>query len=74
MENRLSGVHAVSPPGERVPPHSVTHAARLIDARERYVPRGISTSPLVVARAEGARIWDADGHEYLDFADRKSVV
>jgi 4-aminobutyrate aminotransferase / (S)-3-amino-2-methylpropionate transaminase / 5-aminovalerate transaminase len=36
--------------------------------RERYVARGISTPPLVVARAEGARIWDVDGHEYLDFA------
>jgi 4-aminobutyrate aminotransferase/(S)-3-amino-2-methylpropionate transaminase len=37
-------------------------------ARERYVARGISTPPLVVARAEGARIWDADGREYVDFA------
>jgi 4-aminobutyrate aminotransferase len=32
------------------------------------VPRGISTSDLVVSRAWGARIWDADGREYLDFA------
>ncbi|MEN3342292.1 MAG: 4-aminobutyrate aminotransferase / (S)-3-amino-2-methylpropionate transaminase / 5-aminovalerate [Actinomycetota bacterium] len=37
-------------------------------ARERYVARGISTPPLVVARAEGARIRDADGREYVDFA------
>jgi 4-aminobutyrate aminotransferase/(S)-3-amino-2-methylpropionate transaminase len=37
-------------------------------ARERYVARGISTPPLVVARAEGARIWDAEGREYVDFA------
>jgi 4-aminobutyrate aminotransferase len=37
-------------------------------ARERYVARGISTSPLVVTRAEGARLWDAEGREYLDFA------
>jgi len=36
--------------------------------RERYVPRGISTTDLVVSRAEGATIWDADGNEYLDFA------
>jgi 4-aminobutyrate aminotransferase len=36
--------------------------------RERYVARGISTPPLVVARADGARLWDVDGHEYLDFA------
>jgi len=40
----------------------------VVQARERYVPRGISTPDLVVARAWGARIWDADGREYLDFA------
>src|ERR687883_378149 len=43
-------------------------ADRVLAARERYVPRGIATTDLVVARAEGARIWDADGREYLDFA------
>jgi 4-aminobutyrate aminotransferase len=37
-------------------------------ARDRYVARGVSTPPLVVARAQGAAIWDADGREYLDFA------
>jgi 4-aminobutyrate aminotransferase / (S)-3-amino-2-methylpropionate transaminase / 5-aminovalerate transaminase len=36
--------------------------------RERYVPRGVATTDLVVSRAWGARIWDADGNEYLDFA------
>src|SRR5581483_4365587 len=37
-------------------------------ARERYVPRGVATTDLVVTRAWGARLWDADGTEYLDFA------
>ena len=41
---------------------------RVQEGRERYVARGVSTPPLVVARAEGARIWDADGREYIDFA------
>jgi len=41
---------------------------RVQEARERYVARGISTPPLVVAKAEGARIWDVDGREYIDFA------
>jgi 4-aminobutyrate aminotransferase len=41
---------------------------RVQEARERYVARGISTPPLAVERAEGARIWDADGREYIDFA------
>jgi 4-aminobutyrate aminotransferase len=36
--------------------------------RERYVPRGVATTDLVVTRAWGARIWDAEGKEYLDFA------
>jgi 4-aminobutyrate aminotransferase/(S)-3-amino-2-methylpropionate transaminase len=40
----------------------------VLEARERYVPRGVSTPHLVVTRAWGARIWDADGREYLDFA------
>jgi 4-aminobutyrate aminotransferase len=40
----------------------------VIAARERYVARGIATPPLVVARAEGARIEDAEGRIYIDFA------
>src|SRR5215213_1962365 len=41
---------------------------KVLDARERYVAAGVSTPPLVVARAEGARIEDADGKTYIDFA------
>ncbi|MFN2627252.1 MAG: aspartate aminotransferase family protein [Gaiellaceae bacterium] len=41
---------------------------RVTQARGRYVARGVSTPSLVVARAEGAAIWDVDGREYLDFA------
>ena len=43
-------------------------AERLLAARERYVARGVSTPSLVVERAEGARVWDVDGREFLDFA------
>src|SRR5437868_2954794 len=42
--------------------------AEVLRGRERFVPRGISTTDLVVTRAWGARIWDADGREYIDFA------
>jgi 4-aminobutyrate aminotransferase / (S)-3-amino-2-methylpropionate transaminase / 5-aminovalerate transaminase len=42
--------------------------ASVRDERERFVPRGVATTDLVVARAEGATLWDADGKEYLDFA------
>src|ERR671928_766926 len=36
--------------------------------RERYVAAGVATPPLVVERAEGARVWDVEGREYIDFA------
>ncbi|WP_243026949.1 4-aminobutyrate--2-oxoglutarate transaminase [Thermus albus] len=43
--------------------------------RERYVPRGVAQAhPVFVARAEGARIWDVDGQEYLDFAGGIGVM
>jgi glutamate-1-semialdehyde 2,1-aminomutase len=29
--------------------------------------RGVGGDPIVAARGEGARIWDADGKEYIDF-------
>jgi 4-aminobutyrate aminotransferase len=45
-----------------------TRSDEVLSARERYVARGVATTPLVVARAEGARIWDVDGREYVDFA------
>jgi len=43
-------------------------AERVLAARERYVARGVSTPSLVIARADGARVWDVDGREFLDFA------
>jgi 4-aminobutyrate aminotransferase / (S)-3-amino-2-methylpropionate transaminase / 5-aminovalerate transaminase len=45
-----------------------TGSEAVIAARERYVARGIATPPLVVARADGARIEDVDGRSYIDFA------
>jgi 4-aminobutyrate aminotransferase/(S)-3-amino-2-methylpropionate transaminase len=45
-----------------------TASERVAAERERFVARGVATTPLVVARAEGARIWDVDGREYVDFA------
>jgi 4-aminobutyrate aminotransferase/(S)-3-amino-2-methylpropionate transaminase len=45
-----------------------TASERVGAARERWVARGIATPRLVVERAEGARLWDVDGREYVDFA------
>lgn len=41
----------------------------LAQRRERAVVRGLASAyPIFVDRAEGVRIWDADGREFLDFA------
>src|SRR3954453_6274731 len=45
-----------------------TATDQAIAERERWVARGVNTPPLVVARAEGARIEDVDGKSYIDFA------
>jgi 4-aminobutyrate aminotransferase / (S)-3-amino-2-methylpropionate transaminase / 5-aminovalerate transaminase len=45
-----------------------TAAQRVLEERARFVAPGISTPPLVVARAEGAWIEDVDGNRFLDFA------
>jgi glutamate-1-semialdehyde 2,1-aminomutase len=50
---------------------------RLFEAAARVIPGGVNSpvrafrsvggDPLFVARAEGARLWDADGRSYVDF-------
>jgi 4-aminobutyrate aminotransferase len=45
-----------------------TESERILAARDQFVPRGIATTPIVVARAEGARVEDVDGKTYIDFA------
>ena len=46
-----------------------------VAARERYVPRGLAnTHSIFVARAEGVRVWDVDGVEYLDFTSGIGVL
>ncbi len=45
-----------------------TESERILAAREEFVPRGIATTPIVVARAEGATVEDVDGKKYIDFA------
>ena len=45
-----------------------TAADDVLEARERFVARGVATPRLVVVRAEGAQVEAADGTVYLDFA------
>lgn len=40
-----------------------------VERRNRFIPKGVSVqNPVVITRAKGARMWDQDGREYLDFA------
>ena len=46
-----------------------------IAARERHVARGLAnTHSIFVDRAEGTRLWDTDGKEYLDFTSGIGVL
>src|SRR6266702_853785 len=48
---------------------NVTTNESLLRARETYVARGHAAAHRIFAmRAQGSRLWDVDGHEYLDFA------
>jgi 4-aminobutyrate aminotransferase/(S)-3-amino-2-methylpropionate transaminase len=44
-----------------------SESARLTASKDRYVARGVATSPIFVAHAHGARLTDVDGREYIDF-------
>jgi len=44
-------------------------------ARDQYIPRGLAhTHSIFVARAEGVRVWDVDGREYIDFTSGIGVL
>ena len=50
---------------------------RLFDEAQKYIPGGVNSpvrsfravegTPLFITRGEGARIWDADGNEFVDY-------
>jgi glutamate-1-semialdehyde 2,1-aminomutase len=56
------------------PPHGTTRSAQLHNEAADVFPGGVSHNirqfdpyPIYVERASDARIWDADGNEYVDF-------
>lgn len=52
-----------------------TRSRQLLRLREHYVPRGVATTvPTFIERGEGARLWDVDGNEFVDFAAGIGVV
>lgn len=46
---------------------SLPNTERLAAERSRWVAAGTAGRPFFVERAEGARIWDVDGREFIDF-------
>jgi glutamate-1-semialdehyde 2,1-aminomutase len=52
---------------------STTRSRGIVDEAKRYVPGGVQSSirgfdpVLSFDRSAGPRIWDADGHEYIDY-------
>jgi 4-aminobutyrate aminotransferase/(S)-3-amino-2-methylpropionate transaminase len=47
----------------------------LVDRRNRSIPRGVGNAhPVFVERASGARVWDVDGREYIDFVGGIGVL
>ena len=46
----------------------------LLQKRDRYVARGVSIAPIFADHAHGARLTDADGREYIDFAGGIGVL
>jgi 4-aminobutyrate aminotransferase/(S)-3-amino-2-methylpropionate transaminase len=52
-----------------------TRTEDLLERRSRAVARGVSAAhPLFVSRAAGARVWDVDGREFVDFAGGIGVM
>jgi len=55
----------------------ISRSSELFRAAQKHVPGGVNSpvrafrnvggEPFFVARAEGARIWDVDGNEYIDY-------
>ena len=54
--------------------HTETSSEALRTKRDRYVARGVSIAPIFAAHAHGARLVDADGREYIDFAGGIGVL
>jgi 4-aminobutyrate aminotransferase/(S)-3-amino-2-methylpropionate transaminase len=52
-----------------------TNTAALLDLRASEVAVGVgNTHPIFAERGEGARLWDSDGKEYLDFVGGIGVL
>jgi len=52
-----------------------TSTAALLELRASEVANGVGNAhPIFIERAEGARMWDAEGKEYFDFVGGIGVL
>src|SRR3954464_3225394 len=63
----------------KVKPRSFEKSEQLLERALKLIPSGTQTfskghtqfpvgaSPLFLERGKGSRVWDADGHEYIDY-------
>ncbi|KAL1500706.1 hypothetical protein AB1Y20_013353 [Prymnesium parvum] len=58
----------------RLSTEAVLTTERLISIENEHVAHNYHPLPIVFARAEGARVWDPEGREYLDFLSAYSAV
>jgi 4-aminobutyrate aminotransferase/(S)-3-amino-2-methylpropionate transaminase len=56
-------------------PQKTDTNAGLYERRMRAIPRGpFNVAPIFAARAEGSRVWDVEGKEYIDFCGGIGVL
>ncbi len=51
-----------------------TRANAMVELEKKYGAYNYAPLPVVLAKGEGARVWDVDGKEYLDFLSAYSAV
>jgi ornithine--oxo-acid transaminase len=49
-------------------------SASYVELEKKYGAQNYSPLPVVLSRGQGARVWDVDGKEYLDFLSAYSAV
>src|SRR5688572_13305205 len=61
--------------GTKKPIQSLTLSTQdYINLEERYAAHSLESLPVVLTRGQGARLWDVNGKEYIDFLSAFSVV
>ncbi len=52
----------------------MTHTDEIIEKTERYGANNYHPLPIVISKAQGVWVWDADGNRYLDMLSAYSAL